>query len=93
LIEQTLNLISKHRARVEFVEMLCEEPALENRLDTPERRASLTDYRELDNRNVLAFPVMPTPQIRMHTTRQSPREAAVQIVKRLGLPLSSERTE
>jgi hypothetical protein len=38
-IERTLSLTSKHNARVEFVEMLCEESALENRLDTPERRA------------------------------------------------------
>jgi hypothetical protein len=35
-IERTLSLISKHSARFEFVEMLCEESALENRLDTPE---------------------------------------------------------
>jgi hypothetical protein len=97
-IEQTLSLISKHGTRVEFVEMLCEESALENRLDTPERRAykkmlSVTDYRELRNRNVFAFPVMPAPQMRVHTTEQPPRETAVQIVEGLGLPLSSERAE
>ena len=97
-IEQTLSLISKHSARVEFVEMLCEESALENRLDTPERRVykkmlSVTDYRELRNRNVFAFPVMPAPQMRVDTTQQSPREAAVQILEGLGLPLSSERAE
>jgi len=70
-IEQTLSLLSKHRARVEFVEMLCEESALENRLDTPERRAykkmlSVTDYRELRNRSVFAFPVMPAPHMRVY---------------------------
>jgi len=97
-IEQTLSLISKHSARVEFVEMLCEESGLENRLDTPERCAykkmlSVTDHRELRNRNVSAFPVMAVPQMGVHTTQQSPREAAVQIVEGLGLPLSSERAE
>lgn len=97
-IEQTLGLISKHNVRVQFVEMLCEESALENRLDTPERRVykkmlSVADYRELRNRNVFAFPVMPAPQMRVDTTQQSPREAAVQILEGLGLPLSSERAE
>jgi hypothetical protein len=94
-IDQTLSLTSKHRVRVEFVKMLCEKSALENRLDTPERRAykkmlSVTDYRELRDRNVFTFPVMPAPQMRAYTTQQSPREAAVQIVEGLGLPLSSE---
>jgi len=97
-IEQTLSLISKHSARAEFVEMLCEESALENRLDTPERRAykkmlSVTDYRELRARNIFAFPAMPAPQMRVESPQQSRREAAVQILEGLGLPLSSERAE
>jgi adenylylsulfate kinase-like enzyme len=97
-IEQTLSLISKHSARVEFVEIFCEESALENRLDTPERRIykkmlSVADYRKLRNRGVFTVPVMPAPQMRVDTTQQSPREAAAQIVEGLGLPLSSERAE
>jgi len=97
-IEQSLAVVSKHGGRVEFVEMLCEESVLESRLDTPERRVyrkmlSVADYRKLRNRGVFAFPVMPAPQLRVDTAQQSPREAAVQIVEALGLPLPGEHAE
>ena len=81
---------------MEFVEMLCEESILENRLDTPERRSfekliSAEKFRELRDRGVFASPRMPPPQMRVDTTQQSPREAAVQIVEGLGLPFREER--
>jgi hypothetical protein len=95
-IETTLAAITKHGGRVEFVEMLCEESVLEQRLNTSERRThkkllSVATYRELRDRGVFASPLMPAPQMRVDTTQQSPREAAVQIVEGLGLPFSGER--
>jgi hypothetical protein len=94
-ISDTLGVVSRHGGRVEFVEMLCEEPALEKRLDTPDRRAfeklvSVAKFRELRNLGVFASPQMPDPQMRVDTSRQSPHEAAVQIVEGLGLPLRGE---
>lgn len=94
-IDATLAAIAKHGGRIEFVELLCEESVLERRLDTQERRAhkkllSVATYRELRDRGVFAAPLMPAPQMRVDTSQQSPREAAVQIVEGLGLPFSGE---
>ena len=95
-ISDTLGVVSQQGGRVEFVEMLCEDSALERRLDTPDRRAfeklvSVAKFRELRNRGAFALPRMPAPQMRVDTTQQSPHEAAVQIVEGLGLPLRGEQ--
>jgi hypothetical protein len=97
-VDQTLQVLSKQGGRVEFVEMLCEDSVLEKRMDTPERRVykkmiSVKDYRELRARGVFNSPVMPEPNMRVDTTQQSAREAAVQIVEGLGLPFSGEHAE
>ena len=97
-LEETVDVVAEHGGRVEFVEMFCEESVLERRMDTLERRAhkkmlSVLDYRSLRERGVFASPTMPDPQLRVDTTQQSPRDAAVQIVEGLGLPVSAERIE
>jgi hypothetical protein len=97
-IEETLRVVGKRKGKVEFVEILCDEAVLEQRLDKPERRAhkkllSVAIYRQLHKRGVFASPKMPAPQVRVDTTRQSPRDAAVQIVEGLGLPFTGGRTE
>jgi hypothetical protein len=94
-INDTLRVVSRHGGRVEFVEMLCEEGALEKRLDTPDRRAfekliSVAKFRELRELGVFASPQMPVPQMRVDTSGQSPHEAAVEIVEGLGLPFRDE---
>lgn len=80
---------------VEFVEIFCDESAIKQRIDAPERRAfkkmvSYTDFRDLRDRGTFAAPVMPPPNMRLDTTQQSPQEAAVQIVEGLGLPVAGE---
>jgi adenylylsulfate kinase-like enzyme len=97
-IEETLRLVEKRSGKVEFVEIVCDEAVLEKRLDTPERRThkkllSVAIYRELRDRGVFASPKMPAPHMRVDTTQQSPREAAVQIVEGLGLPFSGGQME
>jgi len=97
-IQETIDVVSDQGGRVEFVEMLCAESMLEKRMDTLERRAykkmlSFEDYRRLRDRGVFASPAMPPPQMRVDTTRQTAREAAVQIVEGLGLPLHGEQAE
>jgi hypothetical protein len=95
-INDTLSVVSRHGGSVLFVEVFCEESAIEKRLDTPDRRAfekliSVVKFRELRGLGVFASPQMPDPQMRVDTTRQSPYEAAVQIVEGLGLPFRDER--
>jgi len=97
-IQETIDVVSDQGGRVEFVEMLCAESMLEKRMDTLERRAykkmlSFEDYRRLRDRGVFASPAMPPPQMRVDTTRQTAREAAMQIVEGLGLPLHGEQAE
>jgi hypothetical protein len=95
-INDTLSVVSRHGGSVLFVEVFCEESAIEKRLDTPDRRAfekliSVVKFRELRGLGVFASPQMPDPQMRVDITRQSPYEAAVQIVEGLGLPFRDER--
>lgn len=97
-IEETLRVFEKRGGKVEFVEIVCDEAVLEKRLDTPERRThkkllSVAIYRELRDRGVFASPVMPASRMRVDTTQQSPREAALQIVAGLGLPFYGGRME
>ena len=94
-LDETLDVVAEHRGSVEFVEIFCEENALERRMDTIDRRAykkmvSFADYQQLRQRGAFASPVMPAPHMRVDTTQRSPREAAVQIVEGLGLPLRDE---
>jgi hypothetical protein len=94
-LDDTLNAVAKHRGRVEFVEILCDQAVLEERIDTPERRAhrkllSVATFRELRSQGVFVSPKMPAPQMRVDTTQRSAREAALQIVAGLGLPTPSE---
>ena len=94
-LDDTVQAVVKHGGQVEFVEIVCDEAALEKRLDTPERRAhqkllSVAMFRELRDKEVFASPKMPAPQMRVDTTRQSPREAATLIVDGLRLPSADE---
>ena len=97
-LEETVDVVAEHHGSVEFVEMFCEESAIEKRMDTLERRAykkmlSVADYRRLREGGAFASPAMPEPQIRVDTTQQSPREAAMQIVEGLRLPLRDEKLD
>ena len=97
-IQETLDVVAENGGQVEFVEMLCTESMLEKRMDTLERRAykkmlSFEGYRRLRDGGVFASPAMPAPQMRVDTTQQTPREAAVQIVEGLGLPVRGEQAE
>jgi adenylylsulfate kinase-like enzyme len=91
-IDEVSALLAKHYGQVEFVEIFCDEAALSQRMDTPQRRehkklVSMETFRELHRTGVFDSPVMPKAKMRVDTTQHGPREAAVQIVEGLGLPV------
>jgi hypothetical protein len=94
-LEDASDVIAEHGGSVEFVEIVCEDKELEKRMDTPDRRAykkmlSFTEFCQLRERGVFASPKMPQPLLRIDTAKLSPREAAIQIVEGLALPLTKE---
>ena len=90
-VDAVQSVMAKHHRTIDFVEVLCDEAALETRLDTPNRRPmkkllSVELYRELRGQDVFDSPRMPRPQLSVDTTHQPPEQSAKQIVKELGLP-------
>ena len=95
-IDEVRSAIAKRGGSIDFVEILCDQEVLEARLDTPNRREmkkllSVKLFRELHSQGVFDSPQMPTPQLRVDTTRQSPSESAAEIVKALGLQTLGQR--
>jgi hypothetical protein len=96
-VERIEQIIRRLDGQLDYVEICCDTTAIEQRLDTPQRRnykklLSVQTFRQLAQQGVFRSPVMPPPKMRVDTTQQSPKEAAVQIVEGLGLPCSDERT-
>jgi len=95
-IDAVQSVIAKRGGTVEFVEIFCDDATLETRMDTPKRREmrkllSVELFRGLRSEGVFESPRMPAPQLRVDTTRQSPRESALQIIGSLVLPTAGER--
>jgi len=90
-VEAVEQVVGRYNGQLDYVEICCDTTAIEQRLDTPQRRnykklSSIEKFRELLRQGVFTRPVMPPPKMRVDTSQQSPKEAAVQIVEGLGLP-------
>lgn len=95
-IDAVQTAVAKHHGNIVFVEILCDQDALEARLDTPNRRQmkkllSVELFRELLGQGVFDSPRMPAPRLLVNTTRQSPSQSAAEIVNALGLSALGER--
>ncbi len=79
-VQDTIDLIESAGGRVVFVELICAEAELEQRMEEPSRKefgklASLDQYRSLKSAGAFEFPKLPS-EISIETTNQSPAVTA-----------------
>ncbi len=88
LIAKLAAVVEESGGQVHYIELVCAEDALLERLDTPQRArfGKLRDsrlYRQLNDSGAFDFPPLPTPLIRVDTGTLEPPQAAQQILEAL----------
>jgi len=85
------SLVSKAGGQVHFVEVICREEELENRMEAASRRdfmklSSRELYRQLKQSGAFDYPPIPS-ECKIDSTHSSPEESAVKIIALLELPM------
>jgi len=86
LIAELVDLIEAVGGTVLFVELICADEAILERLGNPSREKfrKLTDpnlYKRLENEGAFRFPPLPKPLLRINTNELTPEAAAKRIVQ------------
>jgi len=97
LVNVTLHAVGSAGGRVRFVELVCPEEEIEQRLELASR-ASMTklrsreEYRRLRAAGAFAYPELPAAELCIDTSEIEAAEAAELIQDRLGLPQAPAET-
>ncbi len=89
-LPSALEVLARHNATVDFVELTCPVPELHQRLDHPSRRrfqklTSTELFDQLHADGVFDATHMPTPRLTLDTSLHTPEAAAALIAQTLGL--------
>jgi len=89
-IPSALEVLSRHDATVDFVELTCPLPELHQRLDNPSRQrfkklTSTALFDQLHADGVFDASHMPTPRLTVDTSLHTPEAAAAAIAQALNL--------
>ena len=79
-IQKTIDVVEAAKGEIDFVELVCDEAVLEERMEDASRKkfwklASVELYRSLKAAGAFSFPKLPKG-LALDTTRQSPAETA-----------------
>jgi len=82
--ERVVSTIRSYNGEVVFVELVCSESEIEQRIESASRSRygklrSLTEYRRLRDSGAFGFPPLPKPALQIDTGSSSPHESAQQI--------------
>jgi hypothetical protein len=93
-IEDICGAVEPHGGQVSFVQLVCDQSALEQRVQSPERvshkLATVAGLRDLMARYELSIPVPYRETFLIDNTDLSPAEVAALIARRYELPLVAE---
>lgn len=83
---RAVSVIQSHQGDVLFVELVCAESVIEERIENESRSRfgklrSLAAYRELRDSGAFEFPPLPKPALRIDTGATSPEDAALRIAR------------
>lgn len=86
--ERVVSEIRSHHGEILFVELVCPESEIEQRIENDSRSEygklrSLADYRRLRDSGAFEYSALPEPAVRIDTGSTSPDEAAMQIATHL----------
>ena len=86
-ITKAQDMMTANKSTICFVELICDERELQQRMDTPSRRqytklTSWSKYQELKTSGVFSSPKLPVPELRVNTGTCDPKAAAVQIIQK-----------
>ncbi|HSY37641.1 MAG TPA: AAA family ATPase [Acidobacteriaceae bacterium] len=89
-IPAALEVLARHHATVDFIELTCPLPELKQRLDNPSRQrfqklTSTALFDQLHADGVFDASHMPTPRLTLDTSLHTPEAAAALIAQTLGL--------
>lgn len=89
-IPTALELLARHNATVDFVELTCPLPELKQRLDNPSRQrfqklTSTELFDQLHADGIFDSTHMPPPRLTLDTSQHTPEAAAAHIAEALGL--------
>ncbi len=96
-VTKVQDAVAANRGTLFFVELVCDEQELQQRMDTLSRRqhtklTSWAKYQELKAAGAFSAPRLPEPSVTVDTGKFDPKSAALQIVKECGLKELEENT-